>query len=183
MVAHKIDSISALCSYKDKVNVNSICKRLGIKMSTIQSQVKRRIFERLRIAGFVSLVKSSDLLRRILVKMGLMEDAYIIPSVITPTPVGPLNVESALSPEIIQIPLGNAVNIFNGVDDIDYYIYALKDDKGYPLYVSLKLFNSSENYSFPEPSEVEGNNNVRNPDNKLFELEFIRLHGGKGPPF
>jgi len=186
VVAGLVASISALCSYKDKVNVNSICKRLGIKMSTIQSQVKRRIFERLRIAGFVSLVKSSDLLRRILIRMGLMEnqeDAYIIPNIITPTPVDPLNVESALSPELIQIQLGSAVNIFNGVDNIDYYIYALKDDKGYPLYISLKLFNSSENYSFQDSFDNNDKNDVRNPDNKLFELEFLRLYGGKGPPF
>ncbi len=51
VVAGLVASISALCSY-EKVTVSAICKELNIKSSTIQFQVKQRIFERFRIAGF-----------------------------------------------------------------------------------------------------------------------------------
>jgi len=186
VVAGLVSSISILCSYRDKVNVNSLCKRLGIKMSTIQSQVKRRIFERLRIGGFVSLVKSSDLLKKIISRMGLIEieePSVAVPACVSQATSNPIEIDTILASEIIQIDLGNAVNIFNGLDDIDYYIYALRDEEGFPLYVSLKLFNSSENYSFQGLTEIIEKENLSISDDKLFELEFLRLYSGKGPPF
>ncbi|MFX1257275.1 MAG: hypothetical protein ACFFAN_05425 [Promethearchaeota archaeon] len=73
VVAGLIASISALCSFKNKITVNAICSKLGVKMSTIQAQVKKRIFDRFRVAGFTSLVKSSELLKKIMVKLGLIE--------------------------------------------------------------------------------------------------------------
>ena len=44
VIAGLITSIVALCHYRDKITVNSICSFLNIRMSTIQSQVKERIF-------------------------------------------------------------------------------------------------------------------------------------------
>ena len=41
VIAGLVCSISALCSYRESVSVNAICMRLDIKMSTIQTQVKR----------------------------------------------------------------------------------------------------------------------------------------------
>ncbi|MFX1257376.1 MAG: hypothetical protein ACFFAN_05935 [Promethearchaeota archaeon] len=73
VVAGLIASISALCSFKNKITVNAICSKLGVKMSTIQAQVKKRIFDRFRVTGFTSLIKSSDLLKKVMVKLGLVE--------------------------------------------------------------------------------------------------------------
>jgi transcription initiation factor TFIIIB Brf1 subunit/transcription initiation factor TFIIB len=72
VVAGLVSSITILCNYRDEVTVSSICDMLGIRMSSIQSQVKRRIFDRLQITGFQSLVKSSDLLRNVMEKLGLL---------------------------------------------------------------------------------------------------------------
>ena len=70
VIAGLIASISILCSFKDNnVSVSSICKKLGIKMSTIQSQVKKRIFEEFKISGFTTLIKSTDLLKKAMIKM------------------------------------------------------------------------------------------------------------------
>ena len=50
-----------------------IADKIGIKMSTIQSQVKKRIIEPLRVPGFTSLVKSSELLKEVMRKLRLIE--------------------------------------------------------------------------------------------------------------
>jgi len=79
VLAGLVCSISGLCAYKGKISVNAICRRLGISMSTIQVQVKRKILKHFKVDGFVSLVRSSDLLERILDRLGLLErqDSYL----------------------------------------------------------------------------------------------------------
>jgi hypothetical protein len=65
VIAGVVSSISLLCNNFSKVSVNALCTLLGIRMCIIQSQIKTKIFERFRVSCFVSLVKSSDLLRKI----------------------------------------------------------------------------------------------------------------------
>ncbi|MEJ2251684.1 MAG: hypothetical protein P8Y97_18755, partial [Candidatus Lokiarchaeota archaeon] len=74
VIAGLVSSIVILCNYQDKdsININSLCQMLGIRMSTIHSQVKRKIFQRLKIPGFQSLVRSSDLLKTIMEKLGFL---------------------------------------------------------------------------------------------------------------
>jgi hypothetical protein len=67
-----VSAISVLCNYRDMISVNAICKKLNIRMSTIHSQVERKIFNALRIPGFKSLVKSADLLKKIMEKLGII---------------------------------------------------------------------------------------------------------------
>ncbi len=74
VIAGLIASIIALCWYKEEVSVNAICKKSGIMMSTIQWQLKNRILEPLKITGFESLVKSSDLLKEKFLQMGLIQE-------------------------------------------------------------------------------------------------------------
>ena len=62
-------SISAICSFSDKITVSQICKYLGIVMSTIQYQVRKNIFGKLKISGFKSLIKSSNLLKKVITKI------------------------------------------------------------------------------------------------------------------
>ncbi|MHA1149357.1 MAG: cyclin family protein [Promethearchaeota archaeon] len=69
VVAGLVCSIGILAGgYENKVSIFSICKRLQIRMSTIQSQVKKRIFENFRIPGFTTLIQSKDTLKLFLVK-------------------------------------------------------------------------------------------------------------------
>ncbi|TFG08626.1 MAG: hypothetical protein EU539_01810 [Promethearchaeota archaeon] len=73
VIAGLVASISALCLCKDKISVSSICDKLDIKMSTIQSQVKKKIFKQFKVPGFTTLVRSSEALKKIIKKMGLLE--------------------------------------------------------------------------------------------------------------
>ena len=73
VIAGVVMSIATLTAYQDQTNVNRICDHLNIAMSTIQSQVQRKIVRKLDLSGFTSLVKSSFLLKKVLIKMGLIE--------------------------------------------------------------------------------------------------------------
>ncbi|MHA1783598.1 MAG: hypothetical protein ACTSVE_00215, partial [Candidatus Helarchaeota archaeon] len=61
-------------AYREKISVSKICSHVGIQMSTVQSQVKKRIIERFKIPGFISLVKSSNLIEKILKKLGILKE-------------------------------------------------------------------------------------------------------------
>ncbi|MBN1801453.1 MAG: hypothetical protein JW891_08105 [Candidatus Lokiarchaeota archaeon] len=71
VIAGVVSSMVLLCFYKERedLTVNALCSKLGIRMSTIQSQVKKRIFDRFKIPNFESLVKSTDDLRKVLLKL------------------------------------------------------------------------------------------------------------------
>ncbi|MFW9874624.1 MAG: hypothetical protein ACFFG0_16075, partial [Candidatus Thorarchaeota archaeon] len=58
-LAGLVSSISLICNKVEQVSVSAICNRLGIRMSTIQLQVKKKIIQRFRVEGFISLIKSS----------------------------------------------------------------------------------------------------------------------------
>ncbi|MHA1688744.1 MAG: hypothetical protein ACTSUN_05325, partial [Promethearchaeota archaeon] len=60
--------------YRKKITVTKICSHVGIQMSTVQSQVKKRIIERFKIPGFTSLVKSAKLIEKILKKLGILKE-------------------------------------------------------------------------------------------------------------
>ena len=160
VVAGLVCSITSLCSYRE-ISVNSICKKLGICMSTIQTQVEKRIFERFRVPGFISLVKSSDLLKRILIRLGIEEA-----------------VNEDGGNEIVEIKLGNASQIFPGGDSSEYYFYAIKDNSSGPIIISLELFDHIGAREFTDT--------VRDIDNpvvvKDLRLEVMNFHIGKGPP-
>jgi transcription initiation factor TFIIIB Brf1 subunit/transcription initiation factor TFIIB len=186
VIAGLVSSISILCSFKEKVTVNAICKRLGIKMSTIQSQVKKRIFNQLNVTGFVSLVKSSKLLRKILSRMGLIEQIEVEPlnqpDLVPGCIEFPDLVDSNISPDIIQVEFGNAIKVFNSLDEIDYYFYALKDYNHNHYYITLKLYNPSENFTFKDLSQLSSSMPNEYSEDKLFEIELLKLSSGKDPP-
>jgi hypothetical protein len=73
VIAGLASSIAILCHYRDKVTISAICKTLNIEMSTIQGQVKRKIIQRYKMAGFRGLVSSADLLKTVIYKLGVFE--------------------------------------------------------------------------------------------------------------
>ncbi len=151
-------SISALCSYRESVTVNAICVRLGIKMSTIQIQVKKRIFERFKVSGFVSLVKSSDILKQIMGKLGLADDG------------------SEEDSHIVEVKLGSTVRVFNSSENYELYLFAVKDNKGLPITISVQLFDHVKDDSPPK----HGDRRIQAVGKKL-DME-IAMFTGKGPP-
>ncbi len=71
VIAGLVSSVAVLCHYQNKVTINSLCKRLNIAMSTIQSRVKRHLIEEFNVEGFESLVKSADIVKRTIYKLGI----------------------------------------------------------------------------------------------------------------
>ena len=159
VIAGLVCSISALCSYREEVTVNAICMRLGVKMSTIQTQVKKRIFERFRISGFVSLVKSSDILKKIMSKLGLVDDCVEEDS------------------HIIEVKLGSAAQVFNSSENIEFNMFAVKDNLGLPITISLQLFDRMKN-----DSPTKGGEKRIQGVAKDLGMEVAMFHTGKGPP-
>ena len=156
-------SLIALCLYKETIAVNAICRQLGIKMSTIQIQVKKHIFERFRVSGFVSLVKSSNLLKQIMNKLELIE-------------INEKSNNSEAPDDLIEIVLGNGVQISNNNNNLDFYCYLIRGDNKLPLIISLQLFNHKEEYI--------KNSKIPNMELKrdYINLELLRFYTGKGPP-
>ncbi len=70
-------SLSILCLCKGEVSINSVCKELNIRMSTIQSQVKRKLIDQYNVEGFATLIRSADLIKDTLRKIGLYDECSV----------------------------------------------------------------------------------------------------------
>ncbi len=180
VIAGLVSSISVLCSFRDKANVNGICKLLDIKMSTIQAQVKKNVVSKLNVEGFTSLVKSSDLLRQVFVKLGVVEGGQELSQddvlesneveVVKTVPEKAINEPRA---DFVEIELGNAVQVFNHHDNIDYYFFAFKALNDNTTVVSLKTYDMDDWLGY---SSKESSNSL------LFEVDLVGFLTGKGPP-
>ncbi|MHA2390600.1 MAG: hypothetical protein ACXAEX_01420, partial [Promethearchaeota archaeon] len=153
-------SITALCNYKNDVKINAICELLGIKMSTIQFQVKKRIFERFKLQGFSTLVRSAELLKGFIKKIGLIEDNN--PS---------LEVKSEDN-GIIEVKLGNACQVFNTSNE--YYLFGTTDEISNITLAYLEVHNTPNRIKFIRGSR-------KNAD-KWFNLTLGEYFPYKGPP-
>lgn len=97
-------------------------------MSTIQKQVEKKVFERFRGGGFRSLVKSAELLKKIMTKLGVFE-----------------NKEELEQKELVQIALGSASPVFNANEDLEYYLFFKSVNELIVASVSSpKLYNSTQ---------------------------------------
>ena len=152
-------SISALSSYKDGISVNAICKMLGVKMSSVQFQVRERIFRKLKVEGFISLVRSSDLLRKIMERLGLIE---------------PEEVSAEESADIVEIIIGNASQVFNCHNGVDYYFFAVRDDQDNPILMTIRIYNPN--------IHKEPNQSFQAQEMKLFDYERLVYYRTKDPP-
>ena len=137
------------------VSINSICKELGIRPSTIQSQIKKKLIERFKIYGFTTLMKSTDIIRAVVKKLGLIE----------------------ITDEIVEIMLGNAVQTNNYSKGTKLQWYAIKESTGLPILVSLKIQESYEEIQDSDDKNIE-------PDfyKRFFELKITKFMTGKDPP-
>lgn len=74
VIAGVVAGITILCSYQDRLSVNAVCKLLNIQMSTIQAQVRRKVFgdveDKLSVRG---LVKLAPFLRKLMRRLGVLE--------------------------------------------------------------------------------------------------------------
>jgi len=161
-VAGLVSSISVLCSCKDKVSVSAICSRLGIRMSTVQVQVRKKIFKRFKVEGFISLIKSSDLLIKIMEKLGLLKDE------------GEAQ-EEVMTDGHVEIVLGNVAKVFNNHDNCDYYYFAVRGEVYTPSIITVKINESPLNFeSYKRQKELQINN--------MLDFDIYKYYRSKGPP-
>lgn len=67
-----ISSLAIIGLDVEDISVSNICDKIGIRMSTINYQVKNKIFEKMRISGFSSLIKSSILIKNLVLDTVLL---------------------------------------------------------------------------------------------------------------
>ena len=193
VIAGVISSIAAMCLDERKVTVNSICNRLGIRMSTIQAQVKKNFFDRFKVQGFQSLMKSIDLLKKLLTKLQVIELEERQELKETPK-----------TSEIVEISLGSAHPIFNAIandnvfidhQNISYVAFTSEDKK-----ILFAFSNESRNISSIKAISTrlyirclrnlnkisflkKLSNNLHIERNiTLIKLEVLKNKFGKGPP-
>ena len=130
-LAGLVCSISLLCSHNEGIMVSAICERLDIRMSTVQAQVKKKIIQKLRIKGFISLVKSSDLLMKIMEKLGLLEAEY--PKVYDKV--------QEIDSEIVEVVLGNAEKVFNAIGHTNCYHFIIKGEENNLVFINICVYN------------------------------------------
>ncbi|MDX1798702.1 MAG: hypothetical protein R3255_08640 [Candidatus Lokiarchaeia archaeon] len=136
-LAGLVSSISLLCSQNEEVTVSALCNRLGIRMSTVQAQVKKKIINKFRIEGFISLIKSADLLVQIMDKMGLINDRSFTHQEMI-----------AEASEIVEIDVGNADRVFNAIDNINYYYsyYVIKGDYNKVIFINVAIYHFEDSF-------------------------------------
>lgn len=161
VIAGVVCSIVALCDKQKRLKVNAICSHLGIQMSTIQRQVEQNVFNRLRVKGFKSLVKSSDLLCKIMINLGLIERDNEMP----------------MFQSLTEVKLGSAQNIFNPHKTFEYYMHAIKTNSGSFLLLdqsSIDYEDESSNLKKIVPIGTQGSEKI--------SIKIRNYHYPKGPP-
>jgi transcription initiation factor TFIIIB Brf1 subunit/transcription initiation factor TFIIB len=156
-------SISLLCSENNDVTVSAICTHLGIRMSTVQAQVKKKIIHRFQVSGFVSLIKSAGLLAEVMGKLGLIhvESEEVIEEV----------VDDEVS-EIVQVVIGNAPKVYNAIGQVNYYYFVIKGEQNTPVFIKCGLYNFDESTKKPEKHQGEA----------IIEMSLCRYPLPTGPP-
>ena len=164
VIAGLVSSIVILTAYRDQVSVSKVCERLGIRMSTIQDQVYKKIVSKLSKDKFVSLVKSAEILCGVMAKLGLLNVDVCV------------ELPEVPSPETIQLVLGRAREIFNGKDIYEFFFRMGQKSSLVEVVFELKKSLSSKKKELLRPFSA--------PIFKLsdYELCAYKFHNTKGPP-
>ncbi|MBY8978774.1 MAG: hypothetical protein KGD72_00155 [Candidatus Lokiarchaeota archaeon] len=170
-----VTSITLLCSQKKEVSVCAICDRLGIKMSTIHRQVERRVIQRFNVPGFKTLVKSAKLLRKVMQKLGVLDQGFVDPIEVSKTTLE--------NDDIVQVVLGNASQVFNSLNGSEEHFLFVKEASGYLLASitdNLNNLNTNHNLNFKEYNGSD--KNERYNDQEPVKVELWKFYNPKGPP-
>lgn len=162
VIAGVLCSIVALCDKQKRLKVNAICSHLGIQMSTIQRQVEENVFNHLRVKGFKSLVKSSALLRKIMIKLGLIEHDEVMP----------------LVQSLVEVKLGSAQKIFNPHETFEYYMQIVKTTSGSFIILNKSPIKNDHEFSYLSKKI----NPLGTPGSEKITIEMCSYHYPKGSP-
>ncbi|MHA2336142.1 MAG: hypothetical protein ACXACX_02515 [Candidatus Hodarchaeales archaeon] len=166
VIAGLCTSIATLCKYKDVIKISSICEFLNIQMSTIQFQVKNRIFEEFKLPGFVSLVKSSALLKGFIERIGIIKGEPLNAEIIQG------EVENS-EEKLVSIQLGDSHQIFNPHND--YYLLGTVDKNKNITLCYLEVYCQEQGHDHYTKKQKESKT-------VLFDLTSGEYYHGKGPP-
>ncbi len=170
-----VASITLLCSQENKVSISALCNRLDIKMSTIHRQVEKRVMQRFKVSGFKSLVKSADLLKKVMTKLGVLD-----PLISDMDERFEDNIEND---DIVQVSLGGAKPVFNSLyESQDYYLFT----KGLSGMLGTSIINennNANNNNLLYTKEVNCSHTSEKVDNRdKVKLELFKYYNPKGPP-
>ena len=168
-----VTSITLLCSQPKEVSVCAICERLGIKMSTIHRQVERRVIQRFKVPGFKSLVKSADLLKRVMNRIGVLDPMFV--------DLNDVSIQETQCDDIVQVVLGNANQVFNSFNGSEEYYLFVKDTSGYFVASVAK----NQNYDRKNNSMLfsqHANKNNKMDGKKEVKIELWKYYNPNGPP-
>jgi len=170
VIAGVVTTLTITAKNINSVSISSICDKIGIKMSTINYQVKNHIFGKKRISGFKSLVNSSKLIKEVI--EGVVFDALIIKSdIVQDISVGK-EIEESDESEIVIIDLKNEKeHHFNvSLEDFrDIVPHNLHSDQ-LKFTINTYPLNLLENYT----------NIINRSDFQILKLN--KRHPEKGPP-
>ena len=174
-----VTSITLLCSQPETVSISALCKRLGIKMSTIHRQVERRIINRFRVSGFRSLVKSAGLLKKVMTKLGVLDLTY------ASADEAPVEREEPLvnNADMVQVVLGNATQVFNSLNESKGFYLFVKDLNCYLVAsITQSVDNNNNNKKIIREKVNEINFSKKMKNKETVKLELWKYYNPKGPP-
>jgi hypothetical protein len=169
-----VTSITLLCSQREDVSVCAICERLGIKMSTIHRQVERKVIQRFKVPGFKSLVKSAELLKNVMGKLGVLDPAYIDLSDVSE------NVPQC--DDIVQVVIGNANPVFNNLNGSEEYYLFVKDSSGYLVASVAKDQGNYITRNYDKSNGILLSQKRKRTEADEVKIELWRYHNATGPP-
>jgi reverse gyrase len=148
-------------------------------MSTVQTQVKRRIIERFKVPDFRSLVKSASLLKKVMTKLGVLDPAFV------DIDGEPVDYEDSLvdNANIVQVVLGNATQVFNSLNETkDFYLF-VKNINGYLVAsITQPIDNNRNNYRIIRDIVNERNVSEKVGNKESVKLELWKYYNPKAPP-
>jgi hypothetical protein len=131
--------------------------------------------QRFKVSGFKSLVKSADLLKKVMIKLGVLDPSIVD---VKETPE-----EDNENNDIVQVTLGAAKPVFNSLnEDKDYCLFV----KGISGMVGTSIINENNNaylYNLLYTDKVKTPRNTEKLINKdKIRLELWKYYNPKGPP-
>jgi hypothetical protein len=170
-----VTSITLLCSQQGNVSISALCNRLGIKMSTIHRQVERRVIQRFNVPGFKSLVKSADLLKKVIGKLGVLNPGFV-------DPIEDSN-NSLEHDDLVQVVLGNASQVFNCLNGSNEHFLFVKEASGYLVAsITNKQDNIIANNKLNFKEYYVSDKNERYNDQEIVKVALWKYYNPKGPP-
>ena len=168
-------SITLLCSQQGNVSISAICNRLDVKMSTIHRQVEKRVMQRFKVPGFKSIVKSADLLKTVMSRLGVLDPSFI--------DVREESETTSETDDMVLLVLGNAKQVFNKLNESkDYYLF-LRDLSGFTVTSIIKEKNSdkTKNILFTDEGNITHKSEKIDNNDKV-KIELWKYYSPKGPP-